>query len=51
MYFHRGNAIEAVTQFNRHEDKFMNKNKFNPGFYPSESLAQIEYARWCMKEV
>uniref|UniRef100_A0AC35FYW7 Trafficking protein particle complex subunit 11 n=1 Tax=Panagrolaimus sp. PS1159 TaxID=55785 RepID=A0AC35FYW7_9BILA len=50
IYFSRGNAIDAVTQFNRHEDKFMNKNKFKPGRYPSEILADIEHAKWCMRE-
>ena len=51
IYFSRGNAIDAVQQFNRHEDKFMNKNKFKPGRYPSEALADIEHAKWCMREV
>uniref|UniRef100_A0A914YZ61 Trafficking protein particle complex subunit 11 domain-containing protein n=1 Tax=Panagrolaimus superbus TaxID=310955 RepID=A0A914YZ61_9BILA len=50
IYFSRGNAIDAVTQFNRHEDKFMNKNKFKPGRYPSEILADVEHAKWCMRE-
>uniref|UniRef100_A0A7E4VLU6 Trafficking protein particle complex subunit 11 n=1 Tax=Panagrellus redivivus TaxID=6233 RepID=A0A7E4VLU6_PANRE len=50
MFFSRGNAIEAVTQFNRHEDRFMNKHKYSHGSYPTDALAAIEHTLWCMKE-